>query len=38
MKDKTTHLYVSGSKAYPSVSKTGGFFIPKIKKGRFNSL
>ena len=29
---------ISGSKAYPSVSKTGGFFIPKIKKGRFNSL
>ena len=29
---------LSGSKAYPSVSKTGGFFIPKIKKGRFNSL
>lgn len=29
---------ISGSKAYPSVQKTEGFFIPKIKKGRFNSL
>ena len=29
---------ISGNKAYPSVQNTEGFFIPKIKKGRFNSL